>query len=259
MADGEPSTSDLPVVLRQIVESACDWPPPATARSASSPAKAVSSSSSTSASTARSPADRRSPHGQGLLGALINDPRPIRLEHMLRRPALGRLSRRPPADGLLPRGPDPGAGRGFGNLYLTDSRQRRFTAEDEELVSRFAATAGIAIDNARLFDESRAQRWLGRRPRSPASCSPSRRGSAGVARPVASRSPTPTWSPLVCPYRTGGLLGRGGARARAAELVGRDYPARGYARRPGARRPVVPLVVAEPPGPWACRRTCARW
>jgi signal transduction histidine kinase len=50
----------------------------------------------------------------------------------------------------------------FGNLYLTDRVDGRpFTAEDEELVLALAATAGIAIENARLYEESRRrQEWL---------------------------------------------------------------------------------------------------
>jgi two-component system, NarL family, sensor histidine kinase DevS len=50
----------------------------------------------------------------------------------------------------------------FGNLYLTDrSDGGPFTAEDEELVQALAATAGIAIENARLYEESRRrQEWL---------------------------------------------------------------------------------------------------
>jgi signal transduction histidine kinase len=50
----------------------------------------------------------------------------------------------------------------FGNLYLTDRVDGGpFTAEDEELVLALAATAGIAIENARLYEESRRrQEWL---------------------------------------------------------------------------------------------------
>ena len=48
----------------------------------------------------------------------------------------------------------------FGNLYLTNPKNGRFSQEDEELVTALAATAGIAIENARLFDDSqRRQRW----------------------------------------------------------------------------------------------------
>ena len=47
-------------------------------------------------------------------------------------------------------------------MYLTDRIDGGpFTAEDEELVLALAATAGIAIENARLYEESRRrQEWL---------------------------------------------------------------------------------------------------
>ena len=48
----------------------------------------------------------------------------------------------------------------FGNLYLANPRGAEFTAEDEQLVTALAATAGFAIANARLFDETRMrQLW----------------------------------------------------------------------------------------------------
>jgi signal transduction histidine kinase len=49
----------------------------------------------------------------------------------------------------------------FGNLYLGASRSGTFSAEDEQLVAAFAATAGVAIANARLLAESeQRRRWL---------------------------------------------------------------------------------------------------
>ena len=50
----------------------------------------------------------------------------------------------------------------FGNLYLTNRLDgNEFTSEDEELISALAATASIAIENARLYEESRQrQEWL---------------------------------------------------------------------------------------------------
>ena len=48
----------------------------------------------------------------------------------------------------------------FGNLYLTEPAAGSFSAEDEQLVTALAATAGYAIANARLFDEAQLrQRW----------------------------------------------------------------------------------------------------
>ena len=49
----------------------------------------------------------------------------------------------------------------FGNLYLTESKNGEFSAEDEELVAALAATAGVAIANARLYEQARRrQDWL---------------------------------------------------------------------------------------------------
>ena len=49
----------------------------------------------------------------------------------------------------------------YGNLYLSDHVSGAFSAEDEQLVLALAATAGSAIENARLYEESRRrQQWL---------------------------------------------------------------------------------------------------
>ena len=49
----------------------------------------------------------------------------------------------------------------FGNLYLCNRLGGEFTAEDQEVVLALAATASVAIENARLYDESRQrQAWL---------------------------------------------------------------------------------------------------
>jgi GAF domain-containing protein len=50
----------------------------------------------------------------------------------------------------------------FGNLYLTEKRGGvPFDADDEVVLSALAAAAGVAIDNARLYDEARRrQEWL---------------------------------------------------------------------------------------------------
>jgi signal transduction histidine kinase len=52
-------------------------------------------------------------------------------------------------------------GRLFGYLHLEDPVSGRFTADDEEVITALAATAGVVIENAELFDEiRRRQRWL---------------------------------------------------------------------------------------------------
>jgi signal transduction histidine kinase len=101
------------------------------------------------------------PQGKGLLGALISEPRAIRLEHMTDDArSTGFPPNHPPMDSFLGV-PIHVRDEVFGNLYLTDSQRGQFDADDEELVSALALAAGTAISNARLFQESRLQqRWL---------------------------------------------------------------------------------------------------
>ena len=100
------------------------------------------------------------PEGRGVLGALIDDPRPIRLRHIGDDPrSVGFPPGHPPMNGFLGV-PVRVREEVFGNLYLANPRGGEFTAEDEELVTALAATAGFAIANARLFDETRMrQLW----------------------------------------------------------------------------------------------------
>lgn len=100
------------------------------------------------------------PEGHGLLGALIREPSPIRLESLSADPrSSGFPEGHPPMEGFLGV-PIRVRGTVYGNLYLTEPRSGSFSAEDEELVSALAATAGFAIDNSRLFAETqRRQAW----------------------------------------------------------------------------------------------------
>ncbi len=101
------------------------------------------------------------PEGKGLLGALIDDPRPIRLHTMTSDPrSVGFPQGHPPMTSFLGV-PVRVRDEVFGNLYLTECENGSFTPEDEELVSALAATAGVAIENARLYEEARRrQKWL---------------------------------------------------------------------------------------------------
>jgi signal transduction histidine kinase len=100
------------------------------------------------------------PKGLGVLGALIEHPEPIRLSSISDDP---RSSGFPPGHPLMHSFlgvPIQSKGEVFGNLYLTDREGGPFSAEDEELVLALAATAGIAIENARLYEDSqRRQQW----------------------------------------------------------------------------------------------------
>jgi signal transduction histidine kinase len=101
------------------------------------------------------------PSGKGLLGALTDEANPIRLRTMsddVR--SAGFPANHPPMASFLGV-PVRVRDEVFGNLYLTERAGGEFTAEDEELVTALAATAGVAIENARLFEEAaRRQGWL---------------------------------------------------------------------------------------------------
>jgi diguanylate cyclase (GGDEF)-like protein len=96
------------------------------------------------------------PQGQGLLGALQHEGRPIRLED---------LSRDPRSSGFPPNHPPMKTflgvplrvrGKNLGNLYLTEKANGQpFTEEDEALIVMIARDATMALENARLYEETR--------------------------------------------------------------------------------------------------------
>ncbi|MGW3353028.1 GAF domain-containing protein [Nonomuraea rubra] len=102
------------------------------------------------------------PHGLGLLGLLIKDARPLRMS---------RISDHPESYGFPPGHPPMGSFLGvpirvrdevFGNLYLTEKRGGlEFDEEDQAVVIALATAAGVAVENARLYEESRGREtWL---------------------------------------------------------------------------------------------------
>ncbi|WP_370654864.1 GAF domain-containing protein [Prescottella sp. R16] len=102
------------------------------------------------------------PEGHGLLGLLIEHPRPVRVAHLGRHPAsVGFPANHPPMDSFLGM-PIIVRGQVFGSIYLTEKRSGpEFTDEDETILDALATSAGVAIDNAHLFEESRTrERWL---------------------------------------------------------------------------------------------------
>lgn len=102
------------------------------------------------------------PEGRGLLGALITDPGPVRLADLSADPrSSGFPEGHPPMRSFLGV-PVRIRDEAFGNLYLTEKRDGgQFDEEDETVVTALAAAAGVAIENARLYEEARRrQRWL---------------------------------------------------------------------------------------------------
>jgi signal transduction histidine kinase len=102
------------------------------------------------------------PEGRGVLGVLIDDPKPIRLDDISQHPAsVGFPPNHPPMRTFLGV-PVRIRDEVFGNLYLSEkSDGLPFSDDDEVLVKALAAAAGIAVDNARLFEQSRAREaWI---------------------------------------------------------------------------------------------------
>lgn len=93
------------------------------------------------------------PTGHGLLGLIIDRPEPLRLHDIAEHPAsYGFPDGHPPMSSFLGV-PVRIRDRVFGNLYLTEKAGGGdFTAEDEEVVVALAAAAGVAIENARLYE-----------------------------------------------------------------------------------------------------------
>ncbi len=102
------------------------------------------------------------PDGRGVLGALIDEPKPIRLDNIFQHPSsVGFPPNHPPMRTFLGV-PVRIRDEVYGNLYLTEKTDGQpFSEDDEVLVEALAAAAGIAIDNARLYEESRTrQSWI---------------------------------------------------------------------------------------------------
>src|SRR4051794_296301 len=92
------------------------------------------------------------PRGRGILGLLIEDPRPLRLEHLGEHPhSYGFPSAHPEMETFLGV-PVMIRDEAWGNLYLTEKAGgEAFTEADEESAVILADWAAIAIENARLY------------------------------------------------------------------------------------------------------------
>ncbi|BBX14007.1 redox sensor histidine kinase response regulator DevS [Mycobacterium novum] len=104
----------------------------------------------------------RLPEGLGVVGLLIEDPKPLRLDDLTKHPSsVGFPSGHPTMRTFL--GVPVGVrDEVFGNLYLTEKANGLpFSEDDEVLVQALAAAAGIAIANARLYAQAKArQSWI---------------------------------------------------------------------------------------------------
>ncbi|MFH0245311.1 GAF domain-containing protein [Streptomyces sp. HK10] len=102
------------------------------------------------------------PSGHGLLGELIRHPEPLRIPDLAEhRNSSGFPPNHPPMHSFLGV-PIRVREEVFGNLYLTEKRGgAEFDAEDEAVLSTLAVAAGVAIENARLYEQARnRERWM---------------------------------------------------------------------------------------------------
>jgi signal transduction histidine kinase len=102
------------------------------------------------------------PTGRGVLGLLIHEPRPVRINNIGDHPqSVGFPANHPPMRSFLG-APVKAMGRVFGNVYLAEKRSgEEFSQEDEEALVVLATQAGAAIANASLYEEVHSrERWL---------------------------------------------------------------------------------------------------
>jgi signal transduction histidine kinase len=102
------------------------------------------------------------PAGRGLLGLLIREPRPLRLADIGAHQESSGFPAGHPAMRSFVGVPVRVRDRVFGNLYLTEKRGGgEFTEDDEAVLTALGAAAGVAVENARLYEEAkRQQHWL---------------------------------------------------------------------------------------------------
>jgi two-component system, NarL family, sensor histidine kinase DevS len=98
------------------------------------------------------------PVGRGILGVLIDDARPLRLHDIAQDPrSVGFPPNHPPMRTFLGV-PVSARGQVFGNLYLTEKRDGQdFDDDDERALVLLATQAGVAIENAYLYEQAQAR------------------------------------------------------------------------------------------------------
>lgn len=102
------------------------------------------------------------PTGHGVLGVVIEEAKPLRLAQLSGHPAAVGFPAHHPTMNTFLGVPVRARGETFGRLYLTEKHNGQpFTDDDEVVVHALAAAAGVAIDNAQLYEDvRRRQRWL---------------------------------------------------------------------------------------------------
>jgi signal transduction histidine kinase len=99
------------------------------------------------------------PRPVGVLGSVIAQGDPVRVDDVASHPRFGGFPKGHPAMGAFLGVPVRRDGRGAGNLYLARKPGRpAFTEQDEHVIQLLATQAAISTENARLYDELKEQR-----------------------------------------------------------------------------------------------------
>ncbi len=141
------------------------------------------------------------PEGLGIIGLLIDEPKPLRLEDISQHPAsIGFPSHHPPMRTFLGV-PVRVRDVSLGTLYLTDKTNGQpFSDDDELLVQALAAAVSQSPTRASTNRPKRDRRGSGPPVTSPPNCcpAPNRRVcfASSPRRRSSSRRPTPRWWPF---------------------------------------------------------------
>jgi signal transduction histidine kinase len=144
---------NLPLVLRRIIEEACDLVDAQYGALGvlSADGRALDQFLTVGLSPEEEHAIGPRPTGRGVLGTLIADDKPLRLANIADSPDSFGFPRKHPTMTSFLGVPVRVHGEVYGNLYLTNKRSaKEFSEDDQELVLALAMAAGIAIENARL-------------------------------------------------------------------------------------------------------------
>lgn len=181
------------------------------------------------------------PEGKGLLGHLIEHPFPMRLPDLTEHPSsVGFPSNHPPMRSFLGT-PVRVRDAVFGNLYLAEKKgEAEFNDDDAVVLEALAAAAGVAIENARLFEQGRLrERWqraLGEVNSLLLGGAESAEAFQLIARRACEVSGSDTALILLADESGEALSVAAGAGARGEEMVG---------RRLTATAPAIAAVVAD--------------
>ena len=106
------------------------------------------------------------PEGKGLLGHILTDPHPIRLDEMSKSPHSAGFAPHHPIMHSFLGVPIVARGEILGSLYLSDKKDGSgFTDADQSIIETLAAYAAVAIENARLYQQVRRLAVLEERER----------------------------------------------------------------------------------------------